>query len=480
MKATVPEWVCARLGVPVEEIACLQVDSTSCRNYYAFISYFSHRGVNLDEGAPRLVDENRPIDAPVTEKSLNVRECTGELSRLLLSGSPCREYANVYFGIGSSYLRHEDQDIYAVHTQRGEPVGLNGNPSVFRVLDVYGKSAEILRNLANSVVRWEYARRRDLSTAGKGKYYLYVLRFCGDTPEWVSQGEKLSRSLDSVILPEMMLQRIVEDVREFSNQDTRDWYAHHGLPYRRSFLFHGKPGTGKTSTIRALAGALSLSACFLSLGDSRIGNPELQSALADLPPNALLVIEDIDALFNEDRKSDNPSPLTFSGLLNALDGLISEDGVISIMTTNHLEKLDPALIRAGRVDRKFEFASPTKEMVAKFFRSFYPQAADAKVEEFAELVFKRPEPEARSLAALQEHFIYTRGKNAEQCVAMLDQFFVEFYPMLVRINNIEKKPMLMSRSGGRLFGSVIPEWRPGRGEFGRRHSLDEYDGYLTP
>ncbi len=490
MTTAVPQWVCTRLGIPVEDVACLQVDTTSSRNYYAFVSYFSHRGVNLDEEAPSLLDEEKLTNSPVTEKSLHVRECSGELSRLLLSSAPCKEYANVHFGVGNSYLCHEGHDIYAVHSERGPPVGTDCSASIFRVLEVYAKSGEILRNLANSVLRWHHARQRDLSTAGPGKYYLYTLQFYpgSDTPEWESRGEKMSRSLDSVILPDLMLQRIVEDVGEFNNEATRDWYTQHGLPYRRSFLFHGKPGTGKTSTVRALAGALGLSACFLSLGDRRIGNPELQSVLADLPHNALLVIEDIDALFNEDRKSDNPSPLTFSGLLNALDGLISEDGIITIMTTNHIERLDPALIRAGRVDRKFEFNSPTKEMVAKFFRSFYPQADNTTVEEFAELVFKRPEPEARSLAALQEHFIYTRGKNAEECVKMLDQFFVEFYPMLVRMNNSETKPKVangpseMNDAGGmRIWGSSRGRGR-GRGHGGGRRGLsfEEYDGYFSP
>lgn len=470
MNNTAPQWICTKLGVHAENVAHLQVDTTSDRNYQAFITYFSHRAVNIGEEAPHPSDIDVSCNSIITERSLHVRECAGELSNLLLSDTPCKQYANVQLGFGNAHLHHDGHDIYAVHIERGAPVGTDCNVRMFRVLHVYATSAEVLRDFSNTVTRWYHARLQLPRTAGEGKYYLYTLRFypgC-DMPEWESKGSKLSRSLDSVILPDLTLQRIVDDIHDFDDKATREWYVEHGLPYRRSFLFHGKPGTGKTSTIRALAGALGLSACFLSLGDCRIGNPQLECALADLPSNGLLVIEDIDALFNEDRTSDNPSPLTFSGLLNALDGLISEEGILTIMTTNHIEKLDPAIIRAGRVDRKFEFTPPTKQMIAKFFKTFYSQDVDELAMEFAELVFRRPEPEARSLAALQEHFIYTRGKSARECVDMLDEFFMEFYPMLAGIDgNKEQQPIFVNGSSGRNYGRRIGFGR-GRGRGRRR------------
>ncbi len=438
---TVPSWICEKLGLRAEDVACLLVDASASQNYHAFINYISHRGVNVGEQAPNPPSINQLSSGPVTEKSLHVRECEGKLSNLIFAADRCIKYAKVSFGVGRAHIRHDGHDIFAVHEEHNPPVGTGYGAAVYRILRVYATSPEVLRDLSNTVVQWQHTRQIDDTPVEDGKFDLYTLRFypgC-DTPEWHSRGAKMSRSLDTVILPDSMLERIVNDVTEFNNKGTREWYSRHGLPYRRSFLFHGKPGTGKTSTIRALAGALGLSACFLSLGDRRIGNPELQSVLGDLPRRSLLVIEDIDALFNENRKSDNPSPLTFSGLLNALDGLISEDGTLTIMTTNHIERLDPALIRAGRVDRKFEFKAATKEMIGKFFKSFYPNATAAKANEFAELVFNRSEPEARSLAALQEHFIYTRSKTPEECIGMLDEFFTEFYPSIVEMNGIIKK-----------------------------------------
>lgn len=90
---------------------------------------------------------------------------------------------------------------------------------------------------------------------------------------------------------------------------------------RRSWLFHGPPGTGKTSTIRCLSGVLVLNTYFLSLGTEKFGSTELQAAIQAICMPAMLVIEDVDALFNEERKSANTPPLTFSGLLD-VDGLV--------------------------------------------------------------------------------------------------------------------------------------------------------------
>ena len=120
--------------------------------------------------------------------------------------------------------------------------------------------------------------------------------------------------------------------------------------------------------------------------------------------------------------------MTFSGLLNVLDGLMSGEGILTIMTTNHLAKLDPALIRAGRVDRRFEFPNPSREQIADLFSSFYPYAPQNLAQKFATIVFKRPEKEARSIASLQQHFIFTRRSTAEECVDAIPKFFEEFYP----------------------------------------------------
>jgi len=180
--------------------------------------------------------------------------------------------------------------------------------------------------------------------------------------------------------------------------------------------------------ISALAGELNLGACFITLSSAAMTDQILIEALRKLHKPCILIFEDIDALFHN-RTANTRAMLTFSGLLNAVDGLVSAEGVLIIMTTNHKNRLDPALLRCGRVDRHFMFDLPGPAEIAQLFRSFYSHEdmAEEKMNvislKFASKVMARPEPAARSLATLQQHFIYCRRDDAETAFGKLDEFF---------------------------------------------------------
>lgn len=152
--------------------------------------------------------------------------------------------------------------------------------------------------------------------------------------------------------------RLVEEVRRW--RETERWHQERNLPWRRGFLLYGPPGTGKTALTRAIAEDLDLPIHVFDLASLR--NDELQKAwnqmLEETPCMAL--IEDVDAVF-EGRKNvavaSGPA-LTFDCLLNVLDGVQKTDGLLTVMTTNHIEKIDPAIAqpgamgtRPGRIDR---------------------------------------------------------------------------------------------------------------------------------
>jgi len=81
-----------------------------------------------------------------------------------------------------------------------------------------------------------------------------------------------------------------------------------------------------------------------------------REAFQDTPHNSILLLEDVDSLFSVDRKASNSkAKLSFSGLLNALDGVTAASGQIIILTTNHRERLDKAVTRNGRVDLHIPF-----------------------------------------------------------------------------------------------------------------------------
>jgi mitochondrial chaperone BCS1 len=85
-------------------------------------------------------------------------------------------------------------------------------------------------------------------------------------------------------------------------------------------------------------------------------------------------VEDVDAFFNAREKVESKIEVSFSGLLNAMDGVAAQEGRILILTTNHREKLDAALIRPGRIDKQLELANATAEQAKALFLRFFPEA----------------------------------------------------------------------------------------------------------
>lgn len=163
--------------------------------------------------------------------------------------------------------------------------------------------------------------------------------------------------------------------------------------------------------MQVLAGQLKLDMCMLNLADTSITDAGLASALRETPKNSLIMIEDIDAIFVERKKqgtgdsSGGGKGVTFSGLLNALDGVASQEGRLLVMTTNHIERLDPALIRPGRIDRKVEVDNASKGQARAMFLRFYENEVSL-AEEFAK---KIPDKEL-SMAAIQGHLLANRDR----------------------------------------------------------------------
>ncbi|XP_026977228.1 mitochondrial chaperone BCS1 isoform X2 [Globicephala melas] len=189
--------------------------------------------------------------------------------------------------------------------------------------------------------------------------------------EWRPFGyPRRRRPLNSVVLEQGLADRIVGDIREFI--DNPKWY-----------------------TDRALAGELQHSICLLSLTDSSLSDDRLNHLLSVAPQQSLVLLEDVDAAFlSRDLAAENPvkyqglGRLTFSGLLNALDGVASTEARIVFMTTNHVDRLDPALIRPGRVDLKEYVGHCSRWQLTQMFQRFYPGQAASLAETFADHVLQ--------------------------------------------------------------------------------------------
>ncbi|CAO1638655.1 unnamed protein product [Sympodiomycopsis kandeliae] len=202
--------------------------------------------------------------------------------------------------------------------------------------------------------------------------------------EWRSFGlPRKVRELESVVLSRGQKERIVDDVKSFLNRGK--WYARRGIPYRRGYLLHGSPGSGKTSIIQALAGNLDMNICLLNLSERGLTDDKLNHLLSLAPEKSIILLEDIDVAFPSRTKSSEENKeyqtsVTFSGLLNALDGVTSGESRIIMMTTNHVERLDPALIRPGRIDLIEELGDADENMIKDLFERFYGVAREEALE----------------------------------------------------------------------------------------------------
>ncbi|KAG8702515.1 hypothetical protein FRC11_011430, partial [Ceratobasidium sp. 423] len=176
------------------------------------------------------------------------------------------------------------------------------------------------------------------------------------------------------------------DAKDFMASE--NWYSERGIPFRRGYLLHGAPGSGKTSLIHALAGELKLDVYVISLSRRGFDDARLHEIISDLPPRAIALIEDIDASFTtavgvrgssagatSPFGGDEGGGVTLAGLLAAIDGVAAQEGRLLFATTNHIEVLDPALTRPGRMDVHVEFRLASKWQAKQLFKSFFPPVA---------------------------------------------------------------------------------------------------------
>jgi chaperone BCS1 len=206
------------------------------------------------------------------------------------------------------------------------------------------------------------------------------------------------RLLESVVLPPGEKEHLIEDVARFRKLKQR--YSRLGVPYHRGYWLYGRPGTGKTSLVSALAAHFGLSVYCLNLAE--FNDRSLMAAVNQIPANSVLLFEDIDCMksgqtravpnvrpghetdleMKEKQNRGNHDGVTLSGLLNLLDGFFAPTGVLFMMTTNRIEALDPALLRPGRIDYRLYLGKASDSQTMELFQRFFPEASESEAREF--------------------------------------------------------------------------------------------------
>lgn len=332
------------------------------------------------------------------------------------------------------HFRHNGHTIQIVREQINDPsvlVSAGQLPREAVRLKYYGREPQVLRAVLDDVIL-----RSNVRDQGKTVVYQAVLEHGQN--RWDRSTSRPNRSISTVVLEEDQKARVVEDMEEYLLPATAKWYANRGLPYRRGYLLCGPPGnyiynpprnseryltnstgTGKTSLTMALAGHFNLEVYNLSLNAQNLTDDVLASMFTLLPKRCIVLLEDVDASgikrgdeaptaspmnplrqYNHEFIPPKKSEVSFAGLINAIDGAAAREGRILIMTTNHRENLDEALIRPGRVDLQVEFVFASKEVILELFENLY----DVSKEDLATLHMPADFPSKKEVLELARQF----------------------------------------------------------------------------
>ena len=192
---------------------------------------------------------------------------------------------------------------------------------------------------------------------------------------WVRLNEVGFRDPNTLILDNPSTESIVDDIKDFYSV-SKPRYKRTGTPWRRGYLLKGVKGSGKSSLIMVMASAIESDVYVINC--EGCADNDLIFLFSNLPTKAIVVFEDVDVIagLTLERASDpsQTGKVSLSTLLNVLDGIYAKEGVVVIMTTNHPEVLDEALVREGRMDVTIEFKPLTYRQFAGMWELHYPES----------------------------------------------------------------------------------------------------------
>lgn len=260
-------------------------------------------------------------------------------------------------GYGEYKIKYKENIFYMSYKQEGKPYG--EMPKYYTRMTIKHEDLQLLKNFVTeglSYINPPEKNKIEISTS-HGKGY------------WERRSSTYSQTLDNIYIPVDDKNQIISTIDKFIVNKER--YIKFGRPYKTSFLLTGVPGSGKSSIAKALGLKYNRRMYVLNFTKS-LTDDSLIDLFNDINDDSILLLEDIDAYFI-DRKAQDIN-ISFSVLINCLDGALAKgNGLIIIITANNPDRLDPALLRPGRIDKIIKFDYPKKKEIETAFYSITEQ-----------------------------------------------------------------------------------------------------------
>jgi hypothetical protein len=243
--------------------------------------------------------------------------------------------------------RYHYDDFLIEYTEEGEPSG--DGPAIYRRMKVYHEDREKLFEFVSKGITFsgdcEYGIRVHASN-GKGYW---------DTRENIE-----AQPMENIFIPDEHKNMITDRVDAFIK--AKEKYIKFGRCYKTGFLLTGIPGSGKTSFVKSIALKYKRPLYVLNF-TKELTDGKINELIHYISDNAILLIEDLDSFFVE-RNALHEINISFSALINILDGVMSKSGGLLIfITANDPSKLDNAILRSGRIDTILTFDYPKQKEV---------------------------------------------------------------------------------------------------------------------
>lgn len=284
------------------------------------------------------------------------------------------EYNGLLYNIDINIHIEEKDNNYVklagAHEEREE---------LLRTVTLTSDNKDILYDFLDAAKNHCKNERRMITKTSNNSMLVYYYK----AEYWSLLSKIPKRNCETVFLKENQREEIYENIDRFLEDETRDKYLNYGIPYKNIYLIYGPPGTGKTSLIRSISSDFDCDLFILPI-QKRMEDIHIIDAITGINnmdgrdnKNKIIVMEDIDTIFDKRKDGDTENGITLQCLLNMLDGFTCVEGTLLFLTANKPELFDSALLRSGRIDHKIKLDHADKYQIKNMFESYFPEQLDS-------------------------------------------------------------------------------------------------------